>query len=452
VVVVVEGEVATAAAPAAGSRPAGATGPRSEVVHIGADGRVEPLWTSNDETVFALAAEGERLWAGTGLEGKLYLFDGARPRVEKDLEERQIVGLAAGESGPSLLTTNAAAVWRFARGAESSGTYTSAALDAGQAARFGVFRWRGEVPEGSEVKVSFRSGSSAEPDRTWSAWSPAASGAELPLTAVPRGRYLQYRLELRGAEQRSPRVSATEVSYRQENLRPRIERFWALDPGQILVPAGFNPGEQVFEPASPNREGIFTTLEPAVPRDERFKTLWKKGWRTLRWKASDPNGDELRYRLEVRPEASDESWIEVAEKVEDDHYGFDASVLPDGRYRFRLAAGDARDNDGGVALEAIEVSEPVTVDHTPPVLGDARRAGRGARVTVYDAASPLREASLSIDGREWKPLAAADGLVDGQTEELLVEEIPENARLVLLRLSDAAFNDRTFDLRAELAR
>jgi hypothetical protein len=302
------------------------------------------------------------------------------------------------------------------------------------------------------VQVAFRSGFSSEPDRTWSPWTAPAEGEEIALGSLPAGRYVQYRLSLDGAGAASPRVTATELTYRQENQRPKIERFSAMDPGQILVPSGFNPAEQVFEPASPNREGIFTTLEPTLPRDERLKTLWKRGWRTLRWRVSDPNGDQLRYRLEVRPEAPGSGWLEVAERIADDHYGFDATVLPDGRYRFRLSASDAPGNDGADALEAVEVSEPVTVDHSPPVLRAARRSGKGARVTVYDAASPLREAKLSIDGGEWKPLAAVDGLVDGQTEELVVEELPDDARLVLLRLSDAAFNDRTFDLRAELPR
>ena len=453
VVVVVEGDSGATPAPVAvGSRPPGATGPRSELVRIGADGRVETVWTSTDETLFALAAEGARLWAGTGLDGKLYRFDNDRARVERDLDERQIVGLVAGAAGPALLTANAVSVWRFTGGAGAEGTYTSAALDAGQVARFGVFRWRGELPEGTSLRASFRSGFSAEPDRTWSAWTAPARGTEIPLAAVPRGRYLQFRLRLEGAEDRSPQVAATEVSFRQDNLRPRIERLAVLDPGQLLVPVGFNPGEQVFEPASPNREGIFTTLEPALPRDERYKTVWKKGWRTLRWKASDPNGDALRFRLEVRPEDRPDTWLEVAHDVDSDHYGFDASVLPDGRYRFRLTASDEEGNERAEALQAVEVSEPVTVDHTAPVLRSALREGRGARLTVYDAGSPLRQAEISIDGGEWRPLAAADGMVDGQTEELVVDEIPDKARTVIVRIGDAAFNDRAFDLLAELAR
>lgn len=449
-VVTVEGEGEASAG--AGSRPAGARGPRSEVVRILASGAVEPLWQSQDETIFSLLFSRDRLWLGTGVEGKLYSLAGDQALVEKDLEDRQVVGLVPGANGPALLTTNAAGVWRFVPGTERQGTYTSAALDAGQAARFGVFRWSGDLPAGARARFAFRTGFSAEPDRTWSAWSAPAEGRELPLAGLDRGRYLQWKADFEGSAGSGPRLTAAEVSYRQENLRPKIERFAALDPGQVLVPVGFNPSDQVYEPASPNRDGIFTTLEPGAAREERLKPLWKKGWRTLRWKVSDPNQDELRYSLAVRPEADEAGWLPVVEESKDDFYGFDATVLPDGRYRFRLTASDALGNAEGDGLEARLESEPVVIDQTPPALESAQRAGRGARVRVYDAWNPLREASVSVDGGPWRPLAAADGLLDGQREELVVEEIPATAKLVLVRLGDAAFNFSTVDLGRALAK
>ena len=94
--------------------------------------------------------------------------------------------------------------------------------------------------------------------------------------------------------------------------------------------------------ASADRDGIFTTLQPAGSGgDTRTKQLWKLGQRTLRWRGSDPNGDELRFRIEVRAEAA-AAWLPVTDDVDDDHFGFDATVLPDGRYRFRLTASDSR--------------------------------------------------------------------------------------------------------------
>lgn len=430
-----------------GSRPAGARGPRSELVRVLSSGAVESFWESSDDTIFSLLWTQERLWVGTGVEGKLYSFRGDRAVVERDLEDRQIVGLVAGPTGPALLATNASALYRFAGGAERAGRYTSATLDAGQAARFGTFRWTGTLPERARARFSFRTGFSSEPDRTWSSWSEPREGREIPLGDLDRGRYLQWRVDLEGSADRAPTLALAEVSYRQENLRPRIERLAALDPGQVLVAAGFNPSDQIYEPASPNREGIFTRLEPAGGRDEgRLKPLWRKGYRTLRWKATDPNQDELRYRLEVRREEDPGTWLEVAEDLKDDHYGFDATVLPDGAYRFRLTASDERGNEPGAALEAREESELVVIDHTPPLLEGVERRGGALAVRVYDAASPLREAAVSVDGEAWEPLVAADGLLDGQREELILSEIPEGARLVLLRLADAPFNYVTYDV------
>ena len=508
--------------PAAGSRPPGARGPRSELIAISAAGLVEPVWSSQDETVFALAWLGNRLYVGTGGEGRLYSVQGAQGAdlasdglalppvppltvaIEHDFDQRQVVGLApAGTGGvggdkgvrgiqkgnasdaarsalPVVLTTNAAALYRLSERSSASGTYTSATLDAGQLARYGVFRWAGETPPGTHVRIRFRTGSSATPDGSWSLWGAPGEGVasgngwEVPIPAIGNGRFLQWQVEMIGAEGRSPRLFAAEASYRQVNQRPRIERFGVLDPGQILAPTNFNPVDQVYEPASPNKDGIFTTLQPAgATGDARFKQLWKRGQRTLRWRGSDPNGDELRYRLEVRADAGgvggrgdigdigekgdsgdvvDGDWIPMVDDLSEDHFGFDATMLPDGRYRFRLEASDRHGNSPEEALTAEQECEPVVIDHTPPERRPAVRGKDGWRVDVSDVWNPLREAMVSIDAGEWRPVSAADGLLDGQRETLLLGEISAPARLVLLRLADAALNYETFDLTSEVKR
>jgi hypothetical protein len=459
--------------PSMGSRRPGATGPRSEVVRIHADGRVESLWTFPSDTVFGMLWQNDRLWLATGMEGKLFSYAGGQMQLANELEDRQLVALMPGEPGPAFATTNGAALYRVAAETERRGTYSSAALDAGQLARFGSFRWRGDVPEGSKVRFSFRSGMSAFPDGTWSPWisAPARAAAvtadgaggavagkgspesrELSLDELPRGRFVQWRAELEsdGRLLTSPVLYGTEVSYRQENLPPRITSFAALDPGQILVPATFNPANQVYEPAHPTKEGIFVPVgTPALDEGAgRTKPLWKKGFRTLRWSAVDPNDDQLVFDLYFRPaEAPDGApWLKVAGDVEDDHYSFDATVLPDGVYRFRLVASDRNANEPEAALSTERISEPVVIDHTPPALVAVQRDGKQLRVTVHDAASPIREAVYSVDAANWKPARAAGGLLDAQTETVLVDADPASGSLLLLRVTDAAYNVVTFNL------
>lgn len=446
-------EEGAAAAPT-GTRPPGSAGPRGQVLSISPVGVVETLWSFAADTVYDLLWQGDHLWAATGLEGKLYRWADSQMLLEKDVDERQIVALVPGEPGPAFATTNAAAFFRITAGTETSGTYTSAALDAGQVSRFGTFRWRGEAPGKGALRFSFRSGVSAEPDRTWSPWTEAkvADGSEVAIDGLPRGRYVQWRAELKNEGGRSPRIWGAELSYRQENLKPLIAQLAVLEPGQILVPANFNPSNQVYEPAHPNREGIFTSL--GQPSDEesgggRTKPLWKQGFRTVRWAAADPNEDELVYDLSFQPVESDAEWLSVADELKEDWYSFDATVLPDGVYRFRVRASDRLANDPESSQVVERISDPVVVDHAPPQLGDVRRDGERLRVTVRDAASPLREAVFSVDAQEWKPVEAGDGLLDGRTETLVIDpkrDAKKTGSLLLLRVTDAAFNVITFNL------
>ena len=295
-----EAEPPAAAAP----RPPTGKGPRSEIWRGDATGRIERIDELAEDTIFALLWHAGRLWAASGVEGRLFTLVDGRLVLERDLEERQLVAFAAGPR-PALLATNGGALYRLGDDRERVGIVTSPPLDAAQVARWGTLSWLGTVPAGAKLRFSLRSGGTAEPDASWSGWSEWREGAELPVAELRSGRFLQWRAELSGDGTSSPRLLSVEVSYRQENLRPRIDRFAALDPGQVLVPAGFNPADQVFEPQHASRGGMFTTLRPAdADADARLKPLWKLGYRTLRWKVEEPNGDPLDYQLDFRPEGS----------------------------------------------------------------------------------------------------------------------------------------------------
>ncbi len=447
---------APAAAPAGSatvsvSAQDGATkGPRSEIVRIDANGAVESLWSFTEDTVYSLAWHRGRLWVGTGLEGRLFSYNAASAKMvlEKDADERQVMAVLSDGDRLTLATTNAAALYRSAGEPERQGTYTSPALDAGQIARFGVLRWRGETPRGTALHFAFRSGISAEPDRTWSAWSEASDTREIKLTGTPPGRYLQWRVEMSAGGDLSPRLVGIEVSFEHLNLRPRISRFAALDPGEILVPQNFTPGAQVYEPAHPTKDGIFTTLDAEAPNpgDGQTKGLWKKGYRTLRWEASDPNDDKLLYALDFRRENDPAGWLPMAKDLDDTWYSFDETALPDGLYRFRLRASDRKQN-ADTPLEAEQVTEPVLVDDGPPRLVAVAWEGDRVRVTVEDDLNPLRTAEVSVDGGGWRPARPVDGLLDGR-QEVLTVDLPATPHLVLLRVMDAAWNVSTFEIPA----
>jgi hypothetical protein len=449
------------------ARKAGA--PRSEIVRLLPDGRFETLRTFANDTVFSIAVREDRLWIGTGLDGKLFGLRDDLLVLEKDLEDRQVVAILPLGGGLAFGTTNGAAIYRSTgaagglAGLETRGTYTSAVLDALQVSRFGALRWRGSLPPGTALRWSARAGNSAEPDSTWSEWTAwqqgtgAAGDGEWQLSGLPATRYLQWRAEFSGAGS-SPELTEVEASYRARNAPPRIKRFQGLDPGEVLVLANFNPSAQVFEPMHPDKSGIFTTLAnlPGDGADARFKTLWKKGYRTLRWEVDDANQDRLEYRLWFRPESDTRSgaraaWLPMTEDVTDTHFEFDETALPDGVYRFRIEASDAGANAAGEGLTDEKISDPMTIDSTAPRKLAVRGAANGElTIEVTDALNPLRSAEWSVDAGEWSPAAAQDGVLDGRREMLVVPRPPQGAAYLVLRVMDASFNVAAFDLSGEV--
>ncbi|UGQ10600.1 DUF4082 domain-containing protein [Yinghuangia sp. ASG 101] len=83
----------------------------------------------------------------------------------------------------------------------TGGSYTSRVLDATQMVTWLQATWQADLPQGTALKVAVRTGSTAVPDATWTAWR------ELPGSGAPLGdgsRYLQYRVELTGPGTAAP--------------------------------------------------------------------------------------------------------------------------------------------------------------------------------------------------------------------------------------------------------
>jgi len=436
-----EGE---AGAPAfAGSRPQGFKGPRSELLRIGPSGAVTTIGRFDDETVYDLLWHDGRLWMATGLEGRLYSLQGDEMILESTADERQIIALLPDKNGPAFATTNAAAMFRFKGQSSRAGTYTSAALDAGQISRFGSLRWRGG--DDGSVTFSFRSGMSEAPDVTWSDWTDEQEGREVSLRGVPEGRYLQWRANLRGKSTATQELGHVTISYRQVNLAPKIVSISVLAPGEILVPQNFNPGNQTFEVTNHSRSGIFSTLgRVKLPSEKRGKTLWKQGFRTIRWEGKDANEDELTYTLSFRSENSDR-WLPVVDDLKINFYSFDTTVLADGFYRFKVEVSDEASNQSGEEQMAMEISELVAVDNTPPTLVRRSRDGDRMRVVIDDRMSAIRTAQVSLDAQGWEDAIPEDGILDG-TEETFSFDAPTPGGLLLLRVVDQSHNVMTVDL------
>ncbi|HEY1434112.1 MAG TPA: hypothetical protein VGG65_01990 [Thermoanaerobaculia bacterium] len=429
-----EVSVSVSAPRLASSRGSARGGYSSEVVLFEGDELPRTIWTSSDEIVFDLAqdAAGKGVLAGTGPKGKLYALAPDAWALTRTFDEKQVTLLAGGDIG----TNGPTALYRAVAG-PANGEYVSAVKDTGRTSRFGAFRWEGEVPAAATLEFAFRSGESSTPDATWSAWSAWDSGAGSLEIRAPEGRYLQWKARMSGRDGSSPSVRRVEAAYRNRNATPVVDALTALEPSEVLARSG-SSGANVFEASTPDEKGIFTGLDE--PHSEGApRKLYRKAYRTLQWKASDPDGDALVFEIDLRP-ASGGKWILLRKDLRDTFYSFDSSSLPDGQYVFRVTASDAEVNPGDGRTGSRE-SAAVRIDNTPPVLHELTRSAGVLEFEAVDAASPILEAEYSVDAKKWTRVEPKDGLSDSPKEAYTIR-IPAESRgaYLLVRVTDAARN------------
>jgi len=92
-----------------------------------------------------------------------------------------------------------------------SGSYVSGVQDVHQMVSWTSVTWDDDVPSGTGVTYSIRTGSTSRPDSTWSDWVKVpANGAVTDL--VPDSRYVQYRVDMTGTSKSTPVVRSLGVT------------------------------------------------------------------------------------------------------------------------------------------------------------------------------------------------------------------------------------------------
>ena len=92
------------------------------------------------------------------------------------------------------------------------GTFDSRVFDAGQGSDWGALNWDATTPTDTTVALSVRTGNTAIPDVTWSAFAPVANGADIAASS----RYLQYRAQLTTATpdlDETPALNQVSIDY-----------------------------------------------------------------------------------------------------------------------------------------------------------------------------------------------------------------------------------------------
>ena len=431
------------------------SGGRATVYRIVPDSVTSSYWVSPQPFVYALAATPGGVLAATGNRAAVFRLERANGATQwLAAPQGQVTSLAVGPGGRVFAaTSNPGALWRLGPEHAARGELLSPALDARRIARFGRLRWQGD-PGGARLELWARSGNTDPADSTWSPWRGGNAGEDGVRPGVPPGRYLQWKLILAGGE---PHLGSVEASWREQNLPPRLDEL-------VIGPQGqdFREGELTLrsEPVTQTLPGgqkvEYSLTQPPAATSIRELPVWVHGLRTLQWKASDPNGDPLRFRVDIRHEGGEE-WTKLGDDLEAPTWSFDTQALPDGRYRVRVSATDRPGNSLGEERTAELVSAPFTVDNTPPVLTQiearADRTSIHVEARAEDTSSTLSGMDVSIDDQDWRPVSPVGGFTDEKTLAIQADlrDVKPGDHTVGVRAVDAAGNSARRAVRVRVA-
>lgn len=315
-------------------------------------------------------------------------------------------------------------------GFASKGTYTSPVMDATQISRFGKMHLHGTLPPGTALTVATRSGNVKAPaEKGWSKWSAEVPAEEfLPITSPP-ARFLQYRITFTSRDgAQTPVVEDVNVAYQVPNLPPQIKSVKITTAPEPGAAPSLSPGA-----GNPSGENDLRRVESARRQ-------------LIAWEASDPNNDALQYSLYFRQLPGSE-WILLKDKLAEPQFEWDTRSVADGRYEVKVVASDANANPPGQGKTASRVSDPITVDNTPPVIGDLKWDQKGDAISfefkIVDHTSTVAACDYSVDSnRDWQMVLPVDNIFDSQEEavKFSLKGLSSGEHQVTLRATDAKGN------------
>jgi hypothetical protein len=454
-ITVMDSPVTTSSTPPQSTRQARRAG-RGAIYRIGSDGLWDILWDSGEDAPYDLVIEPSgSLLVGTGTEGKIFRVSGnpARATLLARATARQVTALLREPSGRIVgAASNPGKLFALSPAVARRGTYESDVRDAGTVASWGVIRWRASASPG-EISVFTRTGNTATPDETWSAWSKAYTNAGGEPIVSPNARYLQFRAVFTTTGAQGPILTSVTTAYLPRNLRPEVSSITVHPPGTVFQ-RPFSTGEMEiagFEDNSPDgrpssqpgsSSASQSSSTPALGR-----RIYQKGLQTFVWKSEDENDDRLEFDVLYRREG-ETTWKTLHRALTDPIFVWDTTSVPDGTYFVKVAASDAPSNSPGAALLGELESVGFDIDNTAPRI-EARPATRAGQKTtiafaVGDDQSPVQRVEYSLDASRWRVAYPKDGIPDSRREEFEVTlDESEAARSVIIRATDAMNNVAT---------
>jgi hypothetical protein len=411
-----------------------------------ADGRVDRLanWESESIADVKVDADGAVL-AAMSAKGRIYRVRNSQSwDLMFDLDEQQALTLALRDGKLAFVGTgNVGDAYAIDAQRAHDGELTGEVRDCRFLTTWGNLSWMGH----GAISVATRTGNTALPDPTWSEWSEPATVSPSRVTS-PRARFIQARVQLAGSP--DPALQSLSLYYQVQNQKPEISSVEIGEKPKQPSPEKPKTGpgtEGKSESGEAGESGAVAAAQRAGGESKPEETGPKiaSPVKSIRWTATDKDGDTLVYRLFFQADG-DNVWVPVFldKPLKKTEYSWNTESIPDGWYRVKVVASDEESNPAGEALTDEKISDPVKIDNTRPQLLElAYDAASGIlKGVARDNLSRIRSLEYAVDGGEWKFFAPKDGVFDDREEafEVKIGPLAAGPHFIAVRAADAEAN------------
>src|SRR5262249_45898346 len=151
------------------------------------------------------------------------------------------------------------------------------------------------------IAITTRSGNLDQPQKNWSAWSAPIVSAKGDRIVSPAARFVQWKATLTGGgSSASPELESVDVAYLPKNIEPRVDRVEITTPNYKFPAPSAPPAAAptiTLPPMGRRSQSSSLSLDPG---SSSSVLSYAKGMMGVRWSASDPNGDNLIYKVQIR--------------------------------------------------------------------------------------------------------------------------------------------------------
>ena len=392
-------------------------GAASRVYKINKEGFVTDVF--NEVAVFfSLEMQRGQLLLGTGNNAQLFSIN---PETEietiiyEDKTASQITDMIVKDNEVYLSTANPAKLIKLSSDFASKGEYESTLIDAGQPARWGKLQIDADIPEGTKVLVSARSGNVGDVnDPTYSGWTEPVKIVEPIELFVGTGRFFQYKLILESNGENTPTIREVAVAYVIPNLPPKVTQVNVVRNDKSAVAGIFN----------------------------------------ISYTAEDENGDSLTYRIDFR-KTPRIGWIKLKDELTEPNFEWNSNTIESGIYEVKVTASDVASNTKITELTGTRISEPIVIDNIAPVIKNhSIKTDKDVAVltlNVNDEYSVIDNLSYTLDSNDkWNSTLPQDNIYDTTDEDftITIKELAGGDHVIAVKISDAEGNTmyKTFDI------